>query len=65
LYYAYNQFDDEDIINEATEKAAQRRYEDKTLVHDGELFDSKQDHDHDQPSIASLDPVCGDPRQTE
>ena len=62
LYFAYNQFDDEDIINEASEKEAQRRYEDRTLVHEAELYDSKQDHDRDQPSVAALDPVCGDPR---
>ncbi len=62
MYFAFNQFDDEDVINEATEKAAQQRYEDKTIVHEGELYDSKQDQDRDQPSVAVVEPTCGDPR---
>ncbi len=45
LFFAYNQFDDEDIIDEASERRAQQRYEDKHIVHDGELFDSNADHD--------------------
>ncbi len=62
MYFAYNQFDDEDIITEATDKDSQRRYEDKTVVHEGELYDSKHDHDRDEPATAALDPPCGDPR---
>jgi hypothetical protein len=46
LFFAYNQFDDEDIINEASErKVHSQRYEDKHIVHEAELFDSNMDQD--------------------
>lgn len=45
LYLAYNQFDDEDVINEAKQFERDQAYRDGHIVHDGELYDGDFDQD--------------------
>jgi hypothetical protein len=45
LYFAYNQFNDDEVIDEAKEYENQQRYNDKHIVHDGELYDGEKDQD--------------------
>lgn len=45
LYFAYNQFVDDEAIHEAKEVEREQAYRDKHIVHDGELYDGDKDQD--------------------